>query len=54
MLIFSDHLENGFEDAHFKFVSEDAFIAFVEQLKNTNHKILSCSEEFFYMELEDL
>ncbi len=54
MLIFSDHLENGFEDAHFKFVSEDAFIAFVEQLKNTNYKILSCSEEFFYMELEDL
>ena len=53
MLIFSDHIENGFEDEHFKFISEDEFIAYIEQLKGEDYKILSCAEEFYYMELEE-
>ena len=54
MLIFSDHIENGFEDEHFRFITQDAFIAYIEQLKSKNYKILSCAEEYYYTELEDM
>ena len=54
MLIFSDHIENGFEDEHFRFITQDEFIAYIEQLKSKNYKILSCAEEYYYMELEDM
>ena len=54
MLIFSDHIENGFEGEHFRFITQDAFIAYIEQLKGENYKILHCAEEYYYMELEDM
>ena len=35
-------------------MKEDTFIAYIEQLKSKNYKILSCAEEYYYMELEDM
>ena len=54
MLIWSDHLENGFEDEHFRFLPRRKFIRLIEQLKSENYKILSCAEEHYYMELEEM
>ena len=54
IIIYSDHLKNGFEDEHFRFVSRDNYISLVEQLKNDGYTMLSCSEEHYYTEIEDL
>lgn len=51
MIMYSDHLENGFEDEYFKFVPEDKYIAIIEQLKDAGYKILSCSERYYYEEV---
>ena len=51
MIIFSDHLENGFEDDRFKFVTQEEFISLIEQLKTSEYKILSCSEESYYEDI---
>ena len=51
MIIFSDHLENGFEDDCFKFVTQEEFISLIEQLKTSEYKILSCSEELYYEDI---
>ena len=53
MIIHSDHLENGFEDDKFKYITEEAFIALIEQLKEEEFNILSCSEKWYYLELSD-
>ena len=45
------HLENGYEDEHFHFVSQDEYVALVEQLKKDGYTVLSCSEEYYYMEI---
>ena len=53
MIIYSDHLENGFQDEHFKFVTQEEHILLIEQLKNSGYQILSCSEEYYYSEILD-
>ena len=53
MIIHLDHLENGFEDDKFKYITEEAFIALIEQLKEEEFNILSCSEKWYYLELSD-
>ena len=53
MIMYSDHLENGYEDEHFHFVSQDEYVALVEQLKKDGYTVLSCSEEYYYMEIND-
>lgn len=51
MIIYSYHLENGFEDEVFKYISEEEFILIVEQLKEKEYTLLSCSEKFYYSEI---
>ena len=51
MIIYSDHLENGFQDEYFKFVTQEEHILLIEQLKNSGYQILSCSEEDYYMNI---
>ena len=53
MIIHSDHLENGFEDDRFKYITEEAFIELIEQLKEEEYKILSCSEKWYYMDISE-
>ena len=53
MIIYSDHLENGFQDEYFKFVTQEEHILLIEQLKNSGYQILSCSEEYYYMDILD-
>ena len=53
MIIHSDHLENGFEDEYFKFVTQAEHVLLIEQLKNSGYQILSCSEEYYYMDILD-
>ena len=52
IIIHSDHLENGFEDEIFKYITEEEFAKLIEELKE-NYKIISCSEEFYYSDLHD-
>ena len=54
MIIYSDHLKSGFEDEHFKFVTQEEYISLIEKLKNSGYQILSCSEEYYYMEINNL
>ena len=54
MIMNTDHLENGFEDERFKFVIEVDFIELIERLKNSGYNILSCAEESYYEEINDL
>ena len=53
MIIYSDHLKNGFEDGYFKFIKQEEYVSLIEQLKNSGYQILSCSEEYYYMEISD-
>ncbi len=53
MIIHSDHLENGFEDEYFKFITQAEYILLIEQLKNSGYQILSCSEEYYYRDILD-
>ena len=53
MIMYSDHLENGYEDEYFHFVSQDEHVALVEQLKKDGYTMLSCSEEYYYSEILD-
>ena len=54
MIMNTDHLENGYEDEYFKFVTAGDFIEFIERLKNSGYNILSCAEESYYEEINDL
>lgn len=54
MIVYSGHLENGFEDKYFKFIPQEDFIKLIDQLKTNGYKMLSCSEDYYYMELKDL
>ena len=45
---FSDFIENGFEDEHFKFVPREEYIALIEQMKTAGYTLIPCSEEFYY------
>lgn len=54
MIMYSDHLENGYEDAYIHFVSQDAYIALVEQLKADGYTMLPRSEEYYYMTINNL
>ena len=47
MIIYSDHLENGYTDEYFKFVNKNEYVALVEQLKKDGYTMLSCSEEYY-------
>ena len=53
MILYSDHLENGYEDPYFRYVTEDALIDLVAQLKEKQYRIINCSEEFFYSQISD-
>ena len=53
MIIRSDHLENGFQDEKFKYITEEAFIDLIEQLKEEEFNILSCDEKWYYMDISD-
>lgn len=50
----SGHLENGFEDKYFKFALQEDFIKLINQLKTDGYNMISCSEDHYYTELEDL
>ena len=54
ILMNTDHLKNGYEDEYFKFVTAGDFIEFIERLKNSGYNILSCDEESYYEEINDL
>ena len=54
MIMNTEHLENGFEDEHFKFVIEVDFIELIERLKNDGYNILTCAEKYYYDEIKDL
>ena len=54
MIMYSSHLGNGFEDERFKFVPQEDFIKLIDRLKSEGYSILSCSEDYYYAELEDL
>lgn len=53
MIMYSDHLKNGYEDEHIHFVSQAEHISIVEQIKKDGYTMLSCSEEFYYTEIND-
>ena len=53
MIMGSDHLENGYEDEHIHFVSQDEHIALIEQLKKDGYTMISCAEEFYYMDINE-
>ena len=53
MIIHSDHLENGFEDEYFKFITQAEHVLLIEQLKKSGYQILSYSEEYYYMDILD-
>ncbi len=54
MIMNTDHLENGYEDECFKFVTAGGFIELIERIKNDCYNILSCAEEYYYEEINDL
>ncbi|MBQ7344363.1 MAG: hypothetical protein IJW53_06360 [Clostridia bacterium] len=54
MIIYSDHIKNGFQDKHITFVSQEEFIKLIERLRREDYKVLPCAEKYFYMEIEDL
>ena len=54
MIMNTDHLKNGYEDECFKFVTDVEFMTLVERLKNGGYNILSCAEEYYYAEINDL
>lgn len=54
MIMNTDHLENGYEDENFKFLQREDFVKQIEQLKSDGYNILSCAEDYYYEELEDL
>ncbi len=53
MILYSEHLQNGYEDAYFRFVSRDEHEALAQRLKKDGYTMLSCSEEFYDMEIHD-
>ena len=53
MIMYSDHLKNGYEDECFHFISQDGYIALVEQLTKDGYTVLSCSEEYYYKEINN-
>jgi hypothetical protein len=53
MIIYSNHLKNGFEDECFKFITQEEHVSLIEQLKISGYQILSCSEEYYYSEILD-
>lgn len=53
IIIYSDYLENGFEDEYFQYVSEKKFIHLIEQLKEKKYTILRYSEGFYYDEISE-
>ena len=53
MIIYSEFLENGYEDKYFKLVAQEDFLELIERLKSESYRILTCSEKYLYMELEE-
>ena len=53
MIADSDHLVNGFEDERFDYVDEAELLDLVNTLKADGYRTLPCSEEDFYLEIED-
>lgn len=53
MIMYSDHLENGYEDDHFRFVSKKEHLALTSRLKDEGYTLLPCSEDFYYLEAND-
>ena len=45
------HLEPGFEDEYFEFVTKEEHIEKIEQLKTAGYKSLSCSKDYYYEEI---
>ena len=52
MIINSNHLENGFEDEIFKYVTEEELGKLIEQMKE-KYKILSYAEKWYFLEYSD-
>lgn len=53
MIVYSDHLKNGYKDKYFKYVSEEALIESVAELEKKQYQLLSASEESFYSEISN-
>lgn len=54
MILYTDCLENGYEDEFFKFLKDTEFILRVENLKSAGYTALTGDEEYYYCEIEEL
>ena len=54
MIMYSDHIQNGYRDKFFKFIKERELIRLVEELVEEGYTRLGHSEERYYLEIEDL
>ena len=54
MILYSDFLKNGYRDKFFKPTKAKEFISLAEKLKAEGYTLLSCAEDYYYEELEDL
>ena len=52
MIMYSEHLKNGFEDEHFKFVKQKAHVALVKRLKDNGYRMIACDEDEYYKDLD--
>ena len=50
MIIYTDFLNNGFENETFKFVSDKEFKSVIQNLENAKYKILPCQEDWYFEE----
>lgn len=50
----NDLVTDGYDGECFKFVTDVEFMTLVERLKNGDYNILSCAEEYYYAEINDL
>lgn len=54
MIMHTDHIENGYEDERFVFVTNVKFMELIERLGREGYDMLSCAEEYYYDEIKTL
>ena len=53
MIAHSYHLENGYQDEYFTFVTQKEQLEIIEKLKKDSYKIIPYAEEYYYMEINE-
>ena len=53
MIMYSDHIENGFRDKYFKFIPDRKFIDLVRRTEMKEYKLLPCDEEFYFEDIAE-